>query len=76
MAKITYTDGNGTERSISEEGFMHVLKLMEKPEEITKERLTEIIYDLYMKVVWDGGIETEEEFLECITKEELSQILA
>lgn len=75
MEKIVYTDSEGTERSISEEGFLNVLKLFEKPEPIKKERLVEIIYDLYMKIVWDGGIETSEEFLECITEEELGQIL-
>lgn len=71
MGEIKYTDSNGVERSISEEGFFHVLELLEKPEPLERERLMEIIYDLYMKVIWDGGIETEEEFLECITKEEL-----
>ena len=75
MDEIKYTDSEGTERSISKEGFLHVLELLEEPEPLTKERLERIIYDLYMKVVWDGGIETTEEFLECITEKELGQIL-
>ena len=75
MDKIKYIDSEGIERSISEEGFLNVLKLFEKPKPITKERLERIIYDLYMKIVWDGGIETKEDFLECITEEELGQIL-
>lgn len=53
MEEIKYTDSEGTERSISKEGFLHVLELLEEPEPLTKERLERIIYDLYMKVVWE-----------------------
>lgn len=76
MNEVKYTDSQGIERTISEEGFCNVMELLfYKPEPLTEERLKRIIYDLYMKVVWDGGIITDEDFLECITKEELSQIL-